>query len=247
MTEQTQPQAEAVSDNLGALYAALAVAQGAFQPIEKNRSVTIRPREGAPYSFRYADLEQILAKTRPALVSNGLALFQVIDSQANSAMLRCELVHKDGGRLVSEISIPHPHTLKDPKLFGASVSYFRRYMVTAMLGVAADDDLDDDGRELDTQSQQTNTGKPAVTSPQRRAPEAAAEAQAKGKQSQQRAANAPSEGALATAGELAYITKKITGAGMTIAQAREAAGLDAADTLDGLTNAGFVAMKGALA
>lgn len=247
MTEQTQPQAEAVSDNMGALYAALASAQGAFQPIEKNRSVLITMKSGGSYQFRYADLEQILAKTRPALAANGLALFQLMDSQPNSASLRCELVHKDGGRVSSEVSIPHPHTIQDPKQFGATVSYFRRYMVTAMLGVAADDDLDEDGQDTPPQQPAATTGKPAVTSPQRRAPETAAEAPAKGKQSQQRAANAPSDGALATAGELAYITKKITGAGMTIAQARAAAGLEAADTLEGLTNSGFVALKGALA
>lgn len=157
----TQPSA----DKLAALYCALAAAQSAFQPIEKNRSVTIRPREGAPYSFRYADLEEILAKTRPALTANGLALFQVIDSGPNTATLRCELVHKDGGRVVSEISIPHPHTLKDPKQFGAMVSYFRRYMVSPMLGVAADDDLDEDGAEMKTDAPPAAASRPAIATP----------------------------------------------------------------------------------
>lgn len=51
----------------------------------------------------------------------------------------------------------------------------------------------------------------------------------------------------ATVGEIAYITKKINNKGMTIADARVAAGLDAAETLDGLTKDGFVALKDALA
>lgn len=50
-----------------------------------------------------------------------------------------------------------------------------------------------------------------------------------------------------TVGEIAYLNKKITAKGWTVAQAREAAGLDAADTLDGLTKDGFVALKDVVA
>lgn len=240
MTEQNNYPAQA--DNQGALYAALAAAQGAFLPIEKNRSVLISMKSGGSYQFKYADLEQILAKTRPALAANGLAIFQLMDSAANNARLRCELVHKDGGRVSSEVAMPSPHTLQDPKQFGATVSYFRRYMVTAMLGVAADDDLDEDGNDTLPPAQRT-AGKPAVTQPQRQSPEATPNA----KQPQQKAAAATGENGLATPGEIAYITKKITAAKMSIAQARESAGLDPAEALDGLTKDGFVALKDALA
>lgn len=220
---------------MASLYGSLAIAQGAFLAIEKNRSVEITMKTGGKYRFRYADLEQILAKTRQALSSNGLALFQSLETQPNNAVLRCELVHKDGGRVSSEVSIPHPHTVQDPKSFGAMVSYYRRYMVTAMLGVAADDDLDEDGQEgeqITRQAASQHAGqKPAVTQPQRRP------APAKTEQT----------GEPATQGEIAYITKKITAKGITVAEARNMAGLDAADTLDGLSKDGFVALKDALA
>ncbi len=212
------------------LFAALAAAQGDFQPIEKNREVAIRSDKGS-YAFRYADLEQILSKTRPALAKNGLALFQVLGTKGDDATLRCELVHSAGGRLVSELTIPGPISVRDPKQFGAQVTYFRRYMVRSLLGVAADDDLDDDGHEATPP--QADGSKPQVAQPQRKQQQAAKPAAAAAGQ--------------ATAGEIAYIAKKITGAGLTIAQAREQAGLDAGDTLDGLTKEGFVALKDALA
>lgn len=220
---------------MASLYGSLAIAQGAFLAIEKNRSVEITMKTGGKYRFRYADLEQILAKTRQALSANGLALFQSLETQPNNAVLRCELVHKDGGRVSSEVSIPHPHTVQDPKSFGAMVSYYRRYMVTAMLGVAADDDLDEDGQEGSQPTGQATsqpTGqKPAVTQPQRRP-----------------AASKPEQtGEPATQGEIAYITKKITAKGITVAEARSLAGLDAGDTLDGLSKDGFTALKDALA
>lgn len=219
---------------MASLYGSLAIAQGAFLAIEKNRSVEITMKTGGKYRFRYADLEQILAKTRQALSSNGLALFQSLETQPNNAVLRCELVHKDGGRVSSEVSIPHPHTVQDPKSFGAMVSYYRRYMVTAMLGVAADDDLDEDGQEGSQPTGHTSqpTGqKPAVTQPQRRP-----------------ATTKPEQtGEPATQGEIAYLNKKITAKGITVAEARTLAGLDAGDTLDGLSKDGFTALKDALA
>lgn len=227
-----------------ALYAALAAAQGAFPAIEKNRSVRITMKTGGTYNFRYADLEEIIAKTRPALAANGLALIQPMTITGNDARLTCELVHKDGGRIVSEVSIPHPHSIQDPKQFGATVSYFRRYMVTAMLGVAADDDLDEDGQEPAHHEPQ-RTGKPAVSTPTRKpAPEANQAVTNTQPKSETRQA---SDGTPATVGEVAYINKKITTKGITVAEARHMAGLDAGETLDGLTKDGFTALKDALA
>lgn len=212
-----------------ALYAALAKAQGAFQPIEKNRQVTIKPRESAAYQFRYADLEEILSKTRPALAANGLALIQTIDNTPQGSMLTCMLLHADGASLQSSLSISAARDLGDPKKFGAALTYLRRYMVTAMLGVAADDDLDDDGEGFSDAPQRTAAGqKPAVAQPQRRQPE-------------------PQSEEAATQGEVAYINRKIEAVGMSVADARARAGMAPADTLDGLTKSQFMALKVVLA
>ena len=134
---------------MSALYGALAAAQGAFKPIEKNRTVEIKPRDKQAYKFRYADLEEILTKTRPALSENGLALIQRVEHHQNGPLLICCLVHAGGGMLTSEVQIQSARELSDPKAFGAAITYHRRYLVTAMLGVAADDDLDEDGQEIE--------------------------------------------------------------------------------------------------
>lgn len=94
--------------------------------------------------------------------------------------------------------------------------------------------------------------KPAVTTPQRKTAAIPNNPTAEAEQSQESApaaheSKAPENNALATVGEIAYITKKITAAKMSIAQARESAGLDPVETLDGLTKDGFVALKDALA
>lgn len=141
MTEETG----AIEQKAAQLYAALAKAQGQFLPIEKNRTVMIKSEKGS-YQFRYADLEEILSKTRPALSANGLALIQRLEHNQGGPLLTCLLAHASGGVVHSEISLPSMRDMGDPKKFGAALTYLRRYMVTAILGVAADDDLDEDGQ-----------------------------------------------------------------------------------------------------
>lgn len=133
---------------LAALYGALAEAQGDFQPIVKNRSVTIdykddQGRKAGSYQFRYADLEEITAKTRPALSKNGLATVQPIGpaKHGSGVSIFTQLIHKDGGMLISELNLTTG--FKDVKNMGAQISYLRRYAKSAMLDIAADDDLDE--------------------------------------------------------------------------------------------------------
>jgi hypothetical protein len=128
---------------MAALYAALAQAQAEFQPITKNREVMITMKSGGKYKFRYADLDEINIRTRPALTKYGLGLMQIVSSEPNGAtFIETRLTHKDGGSVSARLDIKGPREYPDPKEFGAVVSYLRRYQVTPMLGVAADDDID---------------------------------------------------------------------------------------------------------
>lgn len=155
MTEATELSVKLAETKLGtdklkaraALAAALAKAQGAFLPIAKNRSVEIRSEKG-PYRFEYADLEVIIAATRQALAANGLSVVQSIGSSADGrSYLDTVVLHSEGGELVSRIPLPALGDYRDPKQFGAALMYLRRYSYSAMLCVAADDDLDADGQE----------------------------------------------------------------------------------------------------
>lgn len=142
---------DTTTDKMAALYAALAAAQGEFKPIEKNRTVKIFSKKmGREFSFKYADLEEINAKTRPALTKYGLGVMQLVDSEPSGAtFIETRLVHKDGGHIKTRLDIKGPREYEDPKEFGATVTYLRRYQITPLLGVAADDDLDQNGKGLD--------------------------------------------------------------------------------------------------
>lgn len=128
------------------LFKALALAQAEFGHIEKNKTVEIRPREKPAYSFKYADLDEILGKIKPALSKHGLTLLQpVLPDEAGVSWLITAVVHADGAALESRVLAPSP--TEDPKVYGGLLSFMRRYMVSAFFCLAADDDLDDNGQE----------------------------------------------------------------------------------------------------
>lgn len=126
------------------LAAALAEAQGEFKPVAKNRAVQIKMREGGTYRFEYADLEQLISATRPALAANGLAVVQRITEDS----LTTELIHAEGGVVTSRCELPRMG--QDIKAYGAAITYLRRYAYGALLCISADDDLDEDAAEAET-------------------------------------------------------------------------------------------------
>lgn len=142
--------ANGTGNQMAQLFAALAAAQGEFEPIVKNRSVSIdikneQRQKVGQYTFRYADLEEITAKTRPALSKHGLATVQIINPSGGGTSLFTRLLHSSGAELVSEI--PLPVNKGDIKSYGATISYLRRYAKSSLLDIAADDDLDENGEE----------------------------------------------------------------------------------------------------
>ena len=128
-------------DQQSALYAALAKAQGMFAPIIKDRTATIEMKAGGKYTYRYADLAGILDAVRPALSSQGIALVQPItQGEDGSITVGAVLLHAEGGRIESWMGWS---ATGDIKALASTITYLRRYVVVALLGVAAEDD--DDG------------------------------------------------------------------------------------------------------
>lgn len=143
------------SAQVGQLAAALAAAQGEFQPILKDRTVTVRGtrRDGSEtsYTFAYATLDAILTAVRPSLAEHGLALVQLVDGDA----VRTMVLHTSGEWLAHELPlIPQA----EPQRYGSELSYKRRYGISTLLCVAADED--DDGN--------SSAGNEAQSAPRRR-------------------------------------------------------------------------------
>jgi ERF superfamily len=124
--------------------AAFCAAQAAYATIEKNTQVEMRKDGKLLYSFWYADLGEIINKTRPALVANGLLFRQPVSCKGGVVTVTTVLEHVGGYR---EESVWSFRESSDKKTTAGDVTYVRRYMAGPALSVAGEFDSDDEGAE----------------------------------------------------------------------------------------------------
>lgn len=131
-----------MSENTGQLAAALAKAQGEFPTIEKTSEANIPMKSGGSFKYCYADLAEILKTVTPTLSKFELAIHQTTTyTKESGLLLKTMLLHSSGEKLSGD----YPLAIhEDARKMGAELTYARRYTITAMLGVQADD-FDDEG------------------------------------------------------------------------------------------------------
>lgn len=120
------------------LHEALTLAQSEFPAIPKTREATISTDKGT-YTYKYADLNDVLGAVRRILNKHGILLTQRIIMGENGLIIMTEL-HLGQEILHSE----WPLALQNmPQRTGANLSYYRRYALTALLGIAAEETTDE--------------------------------------------------------------------------------------------------------
>lgn len=120
------------SPSVAAIMPALVKAQAGFTAPKRNREGQAGSRR-----YDYADLQSVLDAVLPPLNENGIALIQPIVGN----VLRTVLVHESGEWIAAEYRLPEH--CKDAQALGSEITYGRRYSVSALCGVASEDD--DDG------------------------------------------------------------------------------------------------------
>ena len=147
-----------------ALFAALATAQGQYEPIYKNKTVRVGLKSGGSYTFNYADLDGVLSATRAALSNNGLALFQTLGEATEKELgkasitlgtLTTVLAHADGAYIEDVQTFSLAGTNQE---MGGEITYKRRYAAGSILGVAPEED--DDGGHAPNMTEKTASDRP---------------------------------------------------------------------------------------
>lgn len=123
------------SDNINELAKALSSFQKNAPPIKKDKKA-----EMGKYSYMYADLAGIWDVIRGGLTDNGLSVIQSPSSYSSEPSLTTVLAHESGQWV--EDSMPLKIMQETPQGQGSAITYARRYALTAMLGLVADDDND---------------------------------------------------------------------------------------------------------
>lgn len=91
-------------------------------------------------NYRYSTLDNILSEVIPALNECGLVLVQSVTMQNEMLVLDTKIVASDDASYVESI-MPLPEGVK-PQDLGSAITYFRRYSVSALLGITSEDDDD---------------------------------------------------------------------------------------------------------
>jgi hypothetical protein len=121
--------------------------QNLYQALSKVKKemVAIKKTSDNPYfKSKYANLEAHLDMIEPLLEKHGLLLLQPPIAQDGTTAVRTLVVHVDSGESL-ESSILIPQNLTDAQKIGASVTYFRRFLINATFAMKSEDQ---DGNDI---------------------------------------------------------------------------------------------------
>lgn len=94
--------------------------------------------------FKYANLTSTWEAVKQLLKQEGIAVYQSPTNGyggMSGNLFKTTLFHLESGESVTEV-MGMVITRQDPQAFGAAITFYRRYMLTSMLGLIPDDDND---------------------------------------------------------------------------------------------------------
>lgn len=91
------------------------------------------------HKSKYASLGAHLELCEGALDKHGLILMQTINGSQDKPLLIASLCHVESGQWIKSY-LPLPNPKNDSQGLGASITYMRRYSISSMLGLNAEDD-----------------------------------------------------------------------------------------------------------
>ena len=186
------------SDQTDELAKALRLFQSAVPAVVKDKTAKVPTKNGGQYSYTYADLGSIIETTTTTLDAFGLSVSQETQGDSTGVFLTTRLLHDSGQWLeAGPLFLP---VEGNAQAFGSAITYGRRYQLTAILGIATEDDDD----------AQTSQGRSAPSSPRNGASPATPPAEGTAAPRSERPANRSGEGVESG--------RKVTGEG-TIASA----------------------------
>jgi hypothetical protein len=109
--------------------------------------VPVIHEETKGYNYTYSNLNTIFNVIKPLLKTHGLGFTQLLDGNN----LKTIIFHIDSGEtLESSVEIPQDVKLSSMNVFqvmGSAITYYRRYSLSAALGLITDKDIDACGEE----------------------------------------------------------------------------------------------------
>jgi hypothetical protein len=125
------------SDSIKELAAALAKAQGEMKPAGMDAA-------NPHFRSKYASLASVWEAARGPLSRNGLAVIQALGVDDRGGVVLTTTLTHSSGEWVESLYPVNP-VKPDPQGLGSACTYAKRYSLSALVGIVADED--DDGNE----------------------------------------------------------------------------------------------------
>ena len=136
------------SEQINELAAALAKAQGKFSPV-------VRSATNPTLGNRYATLDGVIDAIRKPLAEESLSYVQLIGRRDEHITLTTMLMHESGQYIQTEAdinSLAGNRAVNDMEALGATLTYMKKYQLSAFLGLNTE--RDDDGNAATTKPKQ---------------------------------------------------------------------------------------------
>ena len=119
------------SEQINELAEALAKAQGQIEGAKKDSANPF-------FKSKYADLASVWEACRVQLSTNGLSVTQCPEESENGIAIETMLLHSSGQWIKSRYTMPVSKL--DAQAVGSAITYARRYALSAIIGIAPEDE-----------------------------------------------------------------------------------------------------------
>lgn len=120
------------SDSISNLASALVKAQ-------REMSNAVKDAKNPFFKSNYANLNSVREAVTPALHGQGISVLQLNFNENGKNFVRTTLLHETGEFICSDTEIVVKEA-NNPQALGSAISYARRYGLSSMLSVGAEDD-----------------------------------------------------------------------------------------------------------
>ena len=148
-----------MSDTISELATALAKAQGEIESASKDKA-------NPAFRSKYADINALRDVIRKPLADNDLSVIQLPTMSGGWVEIETMILHKSGEFIAETLSMPLGDKVNAHGV-GSALTYCRRYSLSAMLNLAAEDD--DGNAAAEVSPAQAGSGRSYVA-PRRPAP-----------------------------------------------------------------------------
>lgn len=120
---------------------ALAAFQAELPKVTKSKTAHVETKSGVKYTYKYADLADVTEVVMPLLAKHGLSFSSKPTIDDNGRFVLAYVLRHSSGESDSGV---YPLPSGSPQEIGSALTYARRYALSAITGVAAEED--DDGK-----------------------------------------------------------------------------------------------------